>query len=129
VSAYVPPTEQLVLELFVRDAAVSKAFYLALGFELLEDRGSFVVLGWEGHQLFLDERPELGPPPGPPHGGARANVRVMVPDVDRYFARAQQLGAPIAVPIADRDYGLRDFTLLDPDGFGVRFGTRLQPRG
>jgi catechol 2,3-dioxygenase-like lactoylglutathione lyase family enzyme len=122
VSAYVPPTEQLVLELFVRDAAVSKAFYLALGFELLEDRGSFVVLGWEGHQLFLDERPQLGPP----QVVARANVRVMVPDVDQYLARAQQLGAPIAAPIADREYGLRDFTLLDPDGFGVRFGTRLQ---
>ena len=126
-SAYVPPTEQLVLELFVRDIRVSKAFYLALGFELIEDRGSFVVLGWEGHQLFLDERPEMSPPLGPPPAVARANVRVMVPDVDQYFARAQQLGAPVAAPIADRDYGLRDFTLLDPDGFGVRFGTRLQP--
>ena len=120
-SAYVPPTEQLVLELFVRDIAVSKAFYVGLGFDLLEDRGSFVALGWEGHQLFLDERPGLGPPGLQP----RANVRVMVPDVDAWLDRAERLGAPIVSPIADRDYGLRDFTLVDPDGFGVRFGTRL----
>ena len=124
-SSYVPPTEQLVLELFVRDIGVSKAFYLGLGFELLEDRGTFVVLGWEGHHLFLDERPGLGPPSRAP----RANVRVMVPDVDAWLERAERLGAPIVSPIADRDYGLRDFTLLDPDGFGVRFGTRLPARG
>jgi len=28
-------------------------------------------------------------------------------------------------PIGDRDYGLRDFTVTDPDGFGLRFGARL----
>ena len=35
------------------------------------------------------------------------------------------MGAPVLAPIADREYGLRDFTILDPDGFGVRFGARL----
>jgi hypothetical protein len=34
----------------------------------------------------------------------------------------------VLAPIADRDYGLRDFTIADPDGFGVRFGTRIEPR-
>jgi catechol 2,3-dioxygenase-like lactoylglutathione lyase family enzyme len=27
------------------------------------------------------------------------------------------------VPIADRYYGLRDFIIADPDGFGVRFAS------
>jgi catechol 2,3-dioxygenase-like lactoylglutathione lyase family enzyme len=120
-AGYVDPTEQLVVELFVRDAARAKAFYERLGFTVLEDRGDFVELTWEGHRLFLDERPDLPPPPEHP----RANVRVMVPDVDRYWALAQELGARVLAPIADRDYGLRDFTIVDPDGFGVRFGTRL----
>jgi hypothetical protein len=31
--------------------------------------------------------------------------------------------------VADRDYGLRDFTVLDPDGFGLRFASRLPDRG
>ena len=121
-TTYVPPEQQLVVEIFVRDAACSKAFYQQLGFEMSEDRGTFIVLTWEGHELFLDERSDLATPPSVP----QANVRVMVADVDGYWARAQAMGAPVLVPIADRDYGLRDFTILDPDGFGLRFGSRLQ---
>jgi catechol 2,3-dioxygenase-like lactoylglutathione lyase family enzyme len=117
---YVDPTEQLVVEIFVRDAARAKVFYVQLGFAVLADRGSFVVLAWEGHQLFLDERRGLGPPERP-----AANVRVMVPDVERHWVRAQEVGARVVEPIGDRDYGLRDFTIADPDGFGVRFGTEL----
>jgi hypothetical protein len=30
------------------------------------------------------------------------------------------------IPIGDRYYGLRDFTIRDPDGFGVRFASVLQ---
>jgi len=52
-------------------------------------------------------------------------VRVMVPDVDRYWRVANEIGATVIVPIADRYYGLRDFTIADPDGFGVRFATTL----
>ncbi len=118
---YVDPTEQLVVEIFVRDARRARAFYECLGFEVLEDRGSFVVLAWEGHRLFLDERPDLPPPPQHP----QANVRVMVADVDGVWERAREAGADVLAPIEDRDYGLRDFTILDPDRFGVRFGTRF----
>jgi|SRR5436305_9001965 len=120
-SPYVDPTEQLVAEIFVRDIRRSRAFYERLGFDVLADRGSFVELAWEGHQLFLDERPDLPPPPAYP----RANVRVMVADVDAFWRRARDAGAPVLAPIGDRFYGLRDFTVLDPDGLGVRFASRL----
>jgi len=43
------------------------------------------------------------------------------------LSAVQQLGARVIKPIADRYYGLRDFTIADPDGFGLRFGTRLTP--
>ena len=29
-------------------------------------------------------------------------------------------------PPGDRDYGLRDFIVLDPDGFGVRFAAPIE---
>src|SRR5262245_65583591 len=29
------------------------------------------------------------------------------------------------IPLADRYYGLRDFTIADPDGFGIRFASAL----
>jgi catechol 2,3-dioxygenase-like lactoylglutathione lyase family enzyme len=117
---YVPAQEQLVLELFVRDAERSRDFYTALGFEVERDSGAFVVLGWEGHLFLLDERPQLARSPSPV-----ANVRVMVPDVDALWERALALGLPVSVPIADRPYALRDFTIVDPDGFGVRFASRI----
>ncbi len=114
-------TPQLVVEVYVRDLDRALRFYQALGFHLVRRTEGFAVVSWEGHLLFLDEQPQL-----PETGGREsANVRIMVPDVDTLWLRAQALGARIAVPIANRAYGLRDFTIRDPDGFGLRFATAL----
>jgi catechol 2,3-dioxygenase-like lactoylglutathione lyase family enzyme len=56
---YVPSSEQLVVELFVRDISASKQFYVDLGFKIERDSGTFVVLKWEQHSFFLDERKDL----------------------------------------------------------------------
>ena len=127
---YVDPTEQLVTEIVVRNIRRSTEFYRLLGFTLLRDGGDFVELTWEDHRLYLAElsafhdvaRTELPAPPDFP----LANVRVMVSDVDHHWMRANEIGARIVVPIADRYYGLRDFTIADPDGFGVRFASELR---
>ncbi len=124
VRPYAPSVDQLVVEVFTRDIAVSRRFYESLGFELLEDRGDFAILAWEAHKLFLDERPEQPPIARQP----QANMRIMTPDVDRYWTMAQEIEATVVVPIGDRNYGLRDFTILDPDGFGLRFGSWLNDR-
>ena len=127
---YVDPTEQLVTEIVVRDIGRSTEFYRLLGFELLRDGGDFVELTWEDHHLFLAELSAFheafgvelpAPPPFP-----LANIRVVVPDVDEHWRLANEMGARIIVPIADRYYGLRDFIIADPNGFGVRFATALE---
>lgn len=129
---YVHPTEQLVTEIVVRDMKRSAAFYRALGFELLRDGGDFVELTWEDHRLFLAELSAFhdvshaGVPERPAFPAA--NVRVMVPNVDDHWKVANTIGAPVIVPVADRYYGLRDFTIADPDGFGIRFASLLQSR-
>jgi catechol 2,3-dioxygenase-like lactoylglutathione lyase family enzyme len=129
VARYVDSTIQLVTEILVRDIKRSTAFYRSLGFELLRDGGDFVELTWEEHCLFLAELSAFPEVPLPPASAAPAfppaNVRVMVPDVDRLWALAKEVGAPVIIPIDDRYYGLRDFTIADPDGFGVRFATLL----
>ena len=119
---YVPATEQLVVEVYVRNLDRAVEFYRRLGFEVMGRKGGFAAVAWEGHRLFLDERPHDAPPPLP-----QANVRVMVPDVDAWWRRATEMGARVLSPIADREYGLRDFTIADPDGFGIRFATRIAP--
>jgi len=126
---YVDTTQQLVTEIVVRDMKRSVAFYRSLGFELLRDGGDFVELTWEDHRLYLAEisafpeiqraeraRPARFPP---------TNVRVMVPNVDDCWKVATDVGARVIIPIGDRYYGLRDFTIADPDGFGVRFASLL----
>ena len=84
---------------------------------------------WGDHQLYIAELsayhgitsddlelPELSKFPV-------ANIRIMVPNVDDYWKLAKEMGVQIVVPIADRYYGLRDFIISDPDGFGIRFAT------
>jgi catechol 2,3-dioxygenase-like lactoylglutathione lyase family enzyme len=128
-TTYVPPTLQLVTEILVRDIRRSTNFYRSLGFQLLRDDGDFVELTWEDHRLFLAEPDAFdvaeNVPAPVPRPFPLANVRVMVPDVDDCWDRANQLGARVVVPIGDRYYGLRDFTIADPDGFGVRFASLL----
>lgn len=131
-SRYIEPTEQLVTEILVRDIKRSVRFYRLLGFGLLRDGGDFVELTWEDHRLFLAEPSAFHEVDGVESSAVpqfpRANLRVMVPNVDDYWARINEIGARIIVPIADRYYGLRDFTIADPDGFGVRFASRLDDR-
>jgi catechol 2,3-dioxygenase-like lactoylglutathione lyase family enzyme len=114
-------TEQLVVEVIVRDLDRSLAFYTALGFTLERRDGGFAALKWGARWLFLDQRDDLPVQVGP----SRANVRIVTADVDRVWATALRLGIPVERPIADRYYGLRDFTVRDPDGFGLRFATPL----
>ena len=118
--AYVPATRQLVLEVSVRDIKRSLDFYQALGFRVIRVEDHFAEVGWEDSQLFLDERPEYL------HGMVPAgNVRVMVADVDAMWVKCTEMGAEVYAAIDDRYHGLRDFTILDPDGFGIRFASDL----
>lgn len=116
-----PMQEQLVLELYVRNISASAEFYQRLGFRLLRAEPHFVELAWGQGVLYLEEIPDAPAPNGPIVG----NVRVLVDDVDRFWTLVQELGCTVVKPIADRYYGLRDFTIAGPDGVGLRFASRL----
>jgi catechol 2,3-dioxygenase-like lactoylglutathione lyase family enzyme len=120
--SYVDSGEQLVVAIYVRDIKESREFYLSYGFKVVRDEGTFMELKWEDSRLFLSEVPGTPPPPANPVG----NMRVMVPNVDDYWALAQKQGAKILSPIEDRYYGLRDFIIAGPDGLALRFASWLQ---
>ena len=113
--------EQLVVEVIVRNLDRSLAIYTALGFTCERRDGGFAALRWGDRRLFLDEQADLPLS----HGQSRANIRVIVPDVDAVWAHVQSLELTIERPIADRYYGVRDFTVRDPNGFGLRFASIL----
>ena len=119
---YVNQGEQLVVALCVGDIRKSSEFYRSYGFEVLRDEGTFMELKWEDARLFLSEVPDTPSPPASPMG----NLRVMVPDVDKYWHLANEKGATILSPIEDRYYGLRDFIIAGPDGLALRFATWLK---
>ena len=121
-SSYVDSSEQLVIEIFVRNIKRSKEFYKQLGFDLIRDDDTFVELEWERHKLFLVGGKDLDSA----LVYSQANVRIMVNDVDDYWKLVQEMGATIKCQIGDRSYGMRDFSFVDPDGFGLRFGTWLK---
>jgi catechol 2,3-dioxygenase-like lactoylglutathione lyase family enzyme len=108
-------TAQLAIELRVADLAASIAFYAEVGFGLERRTGGFASMQIDGRYLLLSESPAAVAGPNPP------NLRIFVEDVDAAFARAQALGWPVAYGLADHGYGLRDFTVRDPDGYEVRF--------
>lgn len=112
---------QLVVELTVPDLDLSLSFYTRLGFALDRRDGAFAVLSWNGERLlFLDGDPRLVP-----MAEMYANVRVIVSDVDAVWREFRDLDVEVVEPIADRPWGLREFTLRDPAGFGVRFATPI----
>jgi catechol 2,3-dioxygenase-like lactoylglutathione lyase family enzyme len=121
---YVDANEQLVVEIYVRNIKDSTEFYERLGFKVLRKEPKFVELGWEGSRLFLDQ---AAGQPAPPTTVV-ANIRVMVPDVDRSWKVCLEMHLPVKHAIGDRYYGLRDFTVVSPDGIGLRFASYLKKK-
>ncbi|HYM15466.1 MAG TPA: VOC family protein [Dehalococcoidia bacterium] len=122
-------------ELFVRDVDASIRFYVdALGFRVArtdppgDAPHSFAVLTLGAAVFMLADEKLAGPEMrGRPEErrGRGIHVRVMVPDVDAMHQRVRTQGVRIVMPLGDRSYGLRDFIIEDPDGFGVRFAAPL----
>ena len=126
---YCPPQHQLVFEIYAASFNTSIRFYTALGFETdWKVPGVLAQLSWDGSILLLrakDKVPGLAEDTN--HGAG--NIRIMLPDVDAKYEQCKKLGHYIEQEIGDRQRVLRDFTVRDPDGIGVRFGTFLPGRG
>ena len=50
-----------------------------------------------------------------------SEVMVFVSGVDDLYAEHRAKGAPIASPITDEPWGLREYTVSDPNGYLLRF--------
>ena len=110
-----------MVEIHVRDVEASARFYRTFGFQLLRTEPDFAELLWDKSRLLLEG---VAGQPEPP-GTVMANMRIMVPDVERYWHMVQEMGLRVVRTLGERDYGLREFTVVSPDGLGLRFATRL----
>lgn len=110
---------QGVVEVVGPDLDALVGFYLSMGFELERCSGDFAVVHWQGTRLFLAGNPDAQV------SECWRSLRIMVDDVDALWRRANHLQLEIGNPIADRAYGLRDFVIVDPAGFGLRFAQAI----
>ncbi len=63
------------------------------------------------------------PDPKNPWATAPYGTYVVVKDIDAHFVRAKTAGAKIERPLADTDYGSREYSARDCDGHLWSFGT------
>ena len=116
-----PPEQQLIAEGYVKDLDASLAFFKHYEFEVLrEEPHHFAELAWGSNRLYLEQVEQK-------YDAAfvAVNIRVMVPDVDRYFELAKLAGHKLLRELSDKYYGLRDFTVAGPDGMGLRFASPI----
>jgi hypothetical protein len=103
-------------------------FESVAGFRLAERQGRFATLNTDLAQLMLID-PGLLPPGHPFHAkltgngqGLGVEIGLVVADVDKTFAAAtKHEGWKISTGIMRRPWGVRDFRVLAPDGYYLRF--------
>ena len=59
--------------------------------------------------------------------GHVGKVYIQMSGVDQYYAQITKAGATVAVPLADRVYGMTDCRVLDPDANELSFGEATAP--
>ena len=107
--------DQPVPELPVRDLIAAQEWYRdCLGFEIgwRHDEGRIGAVSLGRAALFLRETQAAIAP---------VTLWIFAADVDAAHAEASAGGAEITDPIADRPWGLRQFTLRDPNGHILHF--------
>ncbi len=119
-------------ELFVREMEAAVAFYIrVLGFDLIREEPGYSSL--RRGEVFLG----LGPISKLPAEGGYftrdiaerqlglgVEIVLEVDDLDAYHARVLASEYQISEPLRERPWGLRDFRVVDPDGYYLRITSR-----
>jgi uncharacterized glyoxalase superfamily protein PhnB len=91
----------------------------------------FVLLGERGNhraRLAFMHPSHPSAPPGPEvFSGAGMCLEFQVADAAGVFARLQDAGAPVALPLRDEPFGQRRFSLFDPAGVWIDVLQQIDP--
>jgi uncharacterized glyoxalase superfamily protein PhnB len=60
---------------------------------------------------------------GNPWATEKSGIYAVVEDIDAHYQRTKAAGAEIVRPLAETDYGSRDYSVRDPEGHLWSFGT------
>lgn len=123
-------TEQLRIEIFPSDVARTVAFFEALGFETVGRKAgppAYASVRLGEVRIGMVESPAVDPAlRAVPMG---TEIVIDVDDVRALRDRFVQRGVELAEDLVDREWGLTDFRVADPDGYYLRFTSRRGPVG
>jgi uncharacterized glyoxalase superfamily protein PhnB len=101
----------------VRDFAAAVAYYEASGFDVRRwEGGDFGFVAVDDHDVF-----NLDPAENFDRSANRSGCYLTVTDVEDWFTRLTATDAALTA-VEDMPWGMREFTLTDPDGNHLRFG-------
>jgi lactoylglutathione lyase len=121
------------LELFVEDMETSIGFYTrVLGFEVARNEpGDYASLRNGDVVLGIGPIPKLSEEGGyftrdiaSSRRGLGVEIVLEVEDVNEWHRRVVASGHPVSEPPQKRPWGLRDFRIVDPDGYYLRLTSR-----
>lgn len=105
----------------VRNVSEAATFYRdQLGFEISftwEDPPSYAVLKAGGVNIHLSQRGDDVKP-----SSIHTAIYIFVHDVDALYQTYLKREIEMAEEIATHEYGMRDFTVRDPEGYLITFG-------
>lgn len=97
------------------------AFYERLGFQVARRYDDYVVVARDGCELHFYIFPDIDP---------LANYTgcyIRVDDPDALHAEFTRAGINRLGQLIDQRWGMREFTVVDPNGSLLRFGLRVSP--
>jgi uncharacterized glyoxalase superfamily protein PhnB len=118
--------------LAARDMKKTLDFYIqSLGFELKmafpnPDNPQYADIIKDGMVLMFILAREHGIDAKEKFGGGVYFYLHIDGDIDKYYNELKQKGVKIVVDIKDEPFGVRDFTVEDPDGYKLTFNQTLQ---
>ena len=116
----------------VRDMKRTLGFYRdSLGFQLgmtFPDPGNpeYADMSKDGMVLMFLPARNCGIDPSEKLGTGVNLYMEIDGDIDEYYRELKSKGVNIAIDIKDEPFGIRDFTVADPDGYLLTFNKRTQ---
>jgi catechol 2,3-dioxygenase-like lactoylglutathione lyase family enzyme len=112
-------------QFLVDDLARSIAYYQKLGFTFGEPWEGFYAIGQlDGLELHLKEAPKNPEYRRYRQANEHLDAAAGVDGIEAFYAQCTANGATILKPLAETEWGTKDFYVVDPDGNVVSFGGR-----
>jgi len=124
-----PRVTSFAPQFLVDDLERSIAYYEKLGFTFGEPWEGFYAIGLlDGLELHLKEAPKNPEERRHRRDGEHLDAAGGVDGIEEFFTRCVAKGATIFKPLAPTDWGTKDFSVEDPDGYIICFGGRPEAR-